>query len=330
MEEYVAKAFQQAHIEAAAEKFGVNPQSLNELDGFENFIFEGERDGKAVALRLSHSAKKDLQQVTSELMYVHYLAEQGAGVNCPLESRQGELICQIPIEHEDYFSAVCFTKAEGEHPYGNVLNSELVHQWGAAMGKMHRFSQQYQASQGFERMQWYEEVEVTNPADFLPVGQEGVIERMQQYTRELQALPNDRQSYGVIHNDLHPGNFLYDGKKLTMIDFEDCVQMWYVSDMAISLFMNSVWPPNDLSRVDFARQFWPLFLRGYRDENEMPDGWVEKLPLFIKFRELGQYVAMYRACDMNNPPPWVARFMDGRKERIEQDLPFFDTYDWLN
>ena len=329
MEEHVAKDFQQAHIESAAEKFGVNPQSLKALDGFENFIYEGDRDGKAVILRLSHSSKKNQQQVTSELMFVHYLAEQGAGVAYPLENRQGELICRIPIADGNYFSAVCFTKAEGEHPRGSALNDELIQQWGAAMGKMHRLSQQYQAPNAYERMHWYDEIEVTNPADFLPAGQEGVIERMQQYTRTLKALPTNRQTYGVIHNDLHPGNFLFDGHKLTMIDFEDCVQMWYVSDMAISLFMSSVWPPNGLSREAFACQFWPVFLRGYREQNEMPDEWVEKLPLFIKFRELGQYVAMYRACDMNNPPPWVAHFMNGRKERIEQDRPFFETHDWL-
>ena len=92
MEEYVAKAFQQAHIEAAAEKFGVDPQSLKALDGFENFIYEGDQDGKAVILRLSHSAKKDFQQVTSELLFIHYLAEQGADVAYPLENRQGALI----------------------------------------------------------------------------------------------------------------------------------------------------------------------------------------------------------------------------------------------
>ena len=329
MEESIAKVFQQAHIEAAAEKFGVDPQSLNALDGFENFIYEGDQDGKAVILRLSHSSKKDLQQVTSELLFVHYLAEQNAGVAYPLESRQGELICQIPIMDKEYFSAVCFTKAEGEHPHGPALTDDLIHQWGASMGKMHYLSLQYQAPKGYERMHWYEESEVTNPSNFLSAGQEGVIERMQQYTRTLQALPTDRQNYGIMHNDLHPGNFLFDGKNLTMIDFEDCVQMWYVSDMAISLFMSSVWPPNELSREEFARQFWPAFLRGYREENEMSDAWIEKLPLFIKFRELGQYVAMYRACDMNNPPAWVAHFMEGRKERIEQDLPFFESHDWL-
>jgi amicoumacin kinase len=329
MEEFVAKAFQQAHIKAAAEKFGVNPQSLNELDGFENFIFEGERDGKGVILRLSHSAKKDLRQVTSELMYVHYLAEHGAGVNCPLESRQGELICQIPIEDGDYFSAVCFTKAEGEHPYGNALTDDLIRQWGAAMGKMHRLSQQYRAPQGYERIHWYDEIEITNAADFLPAGQDSVIERIEQCKRNLHALPMDNQMYGVTHNDLHPGNFLFDGKNLTMIDFEDCVQMWYISDLATSLFMCSVWPPNDLTREAFAHQFWPVFLRGYHEENEMPHTWIEKVPLFIKLRELIQYVAMYRACDMNNPPAWVAHFMDGRKERIEQGLPFFETHDWL-
>jgi Ser/Thr protein kinase RdoA (MazF antagonist) len=329
MEENIAAVFQEKHIQQAAAHFDVEQTSLRALEGFENFIYEGERHGQAVVLRLSHSSKKNLRQVTSELRFIHYLAENGAGVAYPLEDTRGELIHQVPVSEGDYFSAVCFTKAEGEHPRGSALNDDLIHHWGAAMGKMHRLSQEYQAPLGYERMHWTDEIEVTNPADFLPEDQGGVIERMQQYTRILQNLPVDNQSYGVIHNDLHPGNFLFDGKTLTMIDFEDCVQMWYVSDLAISLFMSSVWPPNGLSREEFARQFWPVFLQAYREENELTDAWVEKLPLFIKFRELGQYVAMYRACDMNNPPPWVVHFMDGRRERVEQDLPFFETYDWL-
>jgi len=48
----------------------------------------------------------------------------------------------------------------------------------------------------------------------------------------------------------------------------------------------------------------------------------------MKFREIGQYVAMYRAADLENPEPWVARFMDGRRERIEQGLPYLELDHW--
>ena len=197
------------------------------------------------------------------------------------------------------------------------------------MGKLHDLSKQYRPPVEFQRLHWYEKVEITQIEHFLPPGQQVVIERMHQYTHELQSLPIDNRSYGVIHNDLHPHNFLYNGQRITMIDFEDNVQMWYIADLAISLFMVTVWPPEDLRRETFAQMFWPKFIQGYREETEIADEWLEKIPLFLKFRELDQYVAMYRACDMNNPPPWVVRFMDGRFERIKSDFPYLAIDNWL-
>ncbi|MBI9051004.1 MAG: phosphotransferase [Anaerolineaceae bacterium] len=328
MEPHIAKKFKKEHLLQAANMFDIQEQTCQELDGFENFIYEGQRNDKPVILRLSHSSKKDRDQIGSELAFVNYLAQNGADAAQPLPARNGDLIREIALPDHTYFSAVCFQKAPGHHPIETDYNTDLYLKWGAAMGKMHRLSRQYNPPVEQQRIHWYEEIEITRPGDFLPPSQEGVIEMMAEYTRKLHGLPVSRQNYGVVHNDLHPYNYLYDGQQITMIDFEDAVQMWYMADLVSSLFMVSVWPPNEMNREDFTRSFWPFFLRGYREQNDIPESWIEEIPLFLKFRELGQYVAMYRACDMQNLDPWVAHFLNGRQQRIEEDLLYIEIEDW--
>src|SRR5262249_5860589 len=46
----------------------------------------------------------------------------------------------------------------------------------------------------------------------------------------------DPATYGVIHADLHTGNVLLDGERLTAIDFDDAGFGWHAYDIAVALF----------------------------------------------------------------------------------------------
>jgi len=330
MEKNVKNAFSPAVLQQAMFAFNLNPDHISELDGFENFLFESEISGVPAILRLSHSSKKTRQMVESELSYVNYLAKQGAHVATPFDSRQKQLTETIPLNDVTYFTAVCFQKAIGIHPRSQDFDEHLLRVWGASLGKMHRLSMSYQPErEDLQRIHWDEEIEVTHPQRFLPPDQFKITEQMDILKAHLRSLPINKSQYGIIHNDLHSNNFLYDGEKITMIDFEDCVQMWFVSDLAISLFLMTVWPPDGYSREEFALKIFPTFLAGYKSEKELPDEWLETMPTFLKFREVGQYIAMYRGADLDNPEPWIARFMEGRRERIEKNIPYLNLDNWM-
>ena len=329
MEKNVKNSFSPKILQQALFAFNLDPNHLIELDGFENFLFESDIEGNPAILRLSHSTKKTRQMVESELSYVNYLSKNGAHVASPFESRNQKLTEIIPLHNGAYFTAVCFQKAIGIHPHSQDFDDHLLRVWGASLGKMHRLSMAYQPERmDLQRIHWDEEIEVTHPQRFLPADQFKVIEQLENLKLQLRIFPFDKSQYGIIHNDLHPYNFLYDGEKITMIDFEDCVQMWFVSDLAISMFLMTVWPADGYSREEFAMKIFPTFLAGYKSEKELPDEWLETMPTFLKFREIGQYIAMYRGADLDNPEPWVARFMDGRRERIELGLPYLELINW--
>jgi Ser/Thr protein kinase RdoA (MazF antagonist) len=75
----------------------------------------------------------------------------------------------------------------------------------------------------------------------------------------------------------------------------------------------------------FAQEFMCHFLQGYARENRIDAVWLKEIPYFLKLREIDLYAIIHRSFDVNNlDDPWVAGFMRGRKERIENDVPYLD------
>jgi hypothetical protein len=52
---------------------------------------------------------------------------------------------------------------------------------------------------------------------------------------------------------------------------------------------------------------------------------LKEIPAFLKIREIEMYAVMFRDFGVGDiDDEWCARFMQNRKSRIEQDLPFID------
>ena len=67
------------------------------------------------------------------------------------------------------------------------------------------------------------------------------------------------------------------------------------------------------------------FLRGYKRENSIDAAWLNKIPCFLKLREIDLYAVIHRSFDVNNlEHSWDIRFMRNRKYKIENDVPYID------
>jgi Ser/Thr protein kinase RdoA (MazF antagonist) len=133
----------------------------------------------------------------------------------------------------------------------------------------------------------------------------------------------DRDSYGIIHSDMHNGNlFVHDGK-ITVLDFDDCHYNWFAFDIAIPLFYvmrNVNVSPDD---TEYARHFMSCFMDGYMRENRVDSYWMKLIPEFMKLREMDLYIIIIRddIADLNG---WCRRFMENRRFRIENEIPVLD------
>lgn len=75
----------------------------------------------------------------------------------------------------------------------------------------------------------------------------------------------------------------------------------------------------------FTKNFVKHFLRGYRAENQIDEGWLKEIPPFLNLREIELYTVILRCFGVENiDHPWVAIFVKDRKNRIGNKVPFVD------
>ena len=141
----------------------------------------------------------------------------------------------------------------------------------------------------------------------------------------LNSLPKENNSFGLIHGDLHLGNFFIDDteNKITIFDFDDCVYGWYMMDIATLVFDFPV-VYAQTNEHELTKNFTRHLLNGYISEKPTSMYWIKQLPHFLKLLEIGIYMLVYKDYDPEDNQSWIGKFMLGRKESIENDIPYLD------
>ena len=122
MDQMIRDRFTPAILDAARERYGIAPDAIRLLDGFESHILEFEREGGAFILRLSHSSRRTPQLILGEMDWINYLWAGGAGVARALPSPRGELVEPIDDGAGGRFLAAAFVKARRRASVGNGLD----------------------------------------------------------------------------------------------------------------------------------------------------------------------------------------------------------------
>jgi Ser/Thr protein kinase RdoA (MazF antagonist) len=148
-------------------------------------------------------------------------------------------------------------------------------------------------------------------------------EKREHVLRQLAGLPKGREVYGLIHADLHFGNFFVEpqGGTITLIDFDDCAYGWYAMDLAMLLFDALVLHSGG-DEDTFGENFLRCLLKGYLPQNPLDSFWLEQLPHFLKLLEIGVYASVYKAYAAGTDDEWIGKFMPGRRARLENDAPY--------
>ena len=323
MEKHVHELFNDDILRIASSRFQMDKDSLKKIGGFENYVYGYTLNQENYVLRITHSSHRDVDMVLGELEWVEYLALHGASVCMPVYSTNSQLVEKIDLDDGSYFILTAFHKAKGQHVNKGMANHDLYYKWGKAIGKMHALTKDYTPKKSPLRPTWYEDKLLLNCEEYLPEGNEIIIDKLNSLINKIKQLPQDKEGYGLIHTDVHSGNFFVDDNgNITIFDFDDCSYMYFISDIAIALFYCLLNPDTVENRIAFSYEFLDHFFRGYREENHLDYKWIKLLPDFLKLRELDLYVVIYRSCDMNNPGPWEQNYMNNRKYNIEHDVPF--------
>jgi Ser/Thr protein kinase RdoA (MazF antagonist) len=326
MDPQIIKRYNDDILSEAMQRYGIRKNEIKLLDGFESFMYEFHRpqDGEFI-LRVSHSGRRTPQMIAGEVDWINYLARGGANVARAILSNRGKLVEAVDDGHGEQFLATAFIKAQGSPSGETQWTAEFVRHYGQVIGRIHALTKDYTPSQPSWRREEWDAPGNLDIEKWMPPSETTALQKFQELMTHLETLPKDRDSYGLIHQDAHGGNFFVHQGQITLFDFDDCVYGWFIYDIAMVLFYAAMFK-EDMSA--YTLRFMRDFLHGYSLENELDPIWLEELPYFMKLREIDLFAQIHFSFDLEQDNgPWITGYMQGRKERIDAGLPYID-FNW--
>ncbi|MET3698980.1 Ser/Thr protein kinase RdoA (MazF antagonist) [Bacillus oleivorans] len=327
MEAIVEKVFTEEIIMKGKQLFSVGGE-WKKLGDFESFIFSGnlETTGTACILRFTHSSHRSSKDVFAEVEWVAYLKEKGARVPQHYYSIHHNLTEEIQAEDGSYFIVACYEMFEGSRIKWTEIeeegNWEIVEEWGRTIGQLHRITKDYSPKDALKRLSWRDE-ELLQIEAWMENPDPEIVQYRDQILRQLEALPVNRNVFGLIHSDVHTGNFLVKDGKINVFDFDDCSYHWFASDIAIALYYSILSRDFQKSeeREEIAKMFLSHFLIGYETENHLPDSALQTIPIFLQLRDIVLYAVLQKKWDLSSLDDHQTTFFNMIESRVQSQQP---------
>src|SRR5688572_20183166 len=278
----------------ALEEYDLGEAPCTYLQHSENVTFKVEHPlGGARLFRIhvpvvpsmgGHGANAEV--VKSELLWLEALQrDTDLPVQQPIRNRREHLVTRITMEDQRPFNCSLLKWLEGEPYQREMENEETVEELGEIVGRMHHFASQWRLPGGYTRprrdiLYFKRALRALSPAvedkrisyqDYKRL--EASVDIL---TRLMQSLQKTRQTDGIVHGDLHKGNFLYHQGQMRLIDFSYCAIGNFMLDLGICF-------------SDMHPAFYPLFLKSYQHFMALPPDHAVLIEAFF----LGSMVASF-------------------------------------
>lgn len=315
--EAIGRIFEPA-ARAALKAFPIEASDLTMVSLAENVTFKvDDRNGCGTyVLRLHRPGYHTLDELISERAWIRALGEAGIEVPAPLLARDGQdyVPVVVPATGEQRFAGLArwsegrllsevLADTSDEHVVENYF-----YQLGALTASMHNQASAWRPPPGFKRHALDSDGLMGDAPHWGPfwehasltTGERSLLLEVRSRMREMLArLSRDPAVYSLIHADMHPGNILVDGDRLTVIDFDDAGFGWHNYDIAVVL---TYWQakPNAMD-IDRA------FLAGYRAVRRLPDDAPTMVSLFRLIRWMASLGWFHQRPELKRPAVFEER-----------------------
>ncbi len=282
-------------------------------EGGRNQIVTVSRNGeKQYVLRISALGDRCGEEYLAETEFVRFLAKNGAPVAGVIPSVQDRLAERLEADGKTVYASL-FAYARGmlladngyRYREGAPL-SEYFHNTGKALGAIHRLSKVY--TPVHRRPDYFDKYNMTYLDRLIPEEYGALKTAVAERLDAFRALPKDKGCYGLVHFDFSDGNWHIDMDTgaVTVFDFDNCMNCWYMFDLANLWIHNEGWTRQETDpkkRFALMQQCFGLQLQGYRTETELPEEMLEKLPLFIDMVLIENIVDELECCAREGEEP---------------------------
>mgnify|MGYP001216464046 FL=1 len=269
---------------------------LQLVDISENTVFKvaGKND-KSYVLRIHRPGYHTLTELNAELQWTAALNRAGISAPTSIPTRDGQGYAEVAVPGAVQVRHVGMV----EWVEGDLLDSVLDRQrnqsaripWFERLGRVtaqiHNqaagwplpatFTRHSLDADGFmgDRPFWgrFWEIPQLKSAERKLVGhvREIIYQALKEYGKP-------KETYSLIHADLHAHNVVVNGDRLHVIDFDDAGFGWHQYELAVALF--------GFQGQDNYTAIYDALIKGYRSERRLDDRSLELLPMFLLIRGL--------------------------------------------
>lgn len=271
----------------ALKHYEIKPTLVTFLQHSENVTFRVDCSDDSFLLRL-HSPRTesfgkdglDSQVVNSEMLWLEALRREDLPVPAPIKNKAGGYVSKV-----SGVNATLLAWQEGNLLTREMESEETAAQIGNLVGRIHAHARRWQTPAGFLRPQRDAAYFQNALISLRPAIQDGRIAypdyklletSLELVEEETSRLPRNPQTWGLLHGDLHRGNFLLHDGLVRLIDFSMCAFGHFAYDLATCL-----------SNVRTALH--PIFLEQYTQFTPLPPGYERVLEGYF----LASYIATF-------------------------------------
>lgn len=309
-------------LKQATQLFDVNINTVRYLGGEDADVYEIYQGNQPFIVKLTPVDEKGIITLNEKIDFARYLRINGVRVARWLPSIHDRWV-EIIRQDGMIVAVTKLEKINGNHPNmrnEKEWNTALFNEWGRVLGRMHWLAQQYEG--GIHIGHWQDEV-----AFFINWCSDPEVKEhwyaMENYLKTLPASPN---VYGLIHNDLHQWNFMLEQGKIIIFDFDVCGHHWFLTDIGIALFHGlwvDSWKKTPATQERLQR-FFDRFMAGYTTEMELDAHWRERLPFFLKYRQLLSYTVFSDPESYTHATGWQRRWVTEMRKGIIENIPVLE------
>lgn len=281
MNDNTRKYNEQKILKAACLAYNIDFEEAKLIRNNKNLIYDcGDK-----ILRVSPSIIRTEKEIEAEIHWLIFLMGNKLPVVNIIPSKAAANWIKI-VDSDEYFTIVCFKKIVGNKVSREYWNEKHFERLGKLTGQLHRVGNQYENSTGLNYQNWDSLLEFDS-YKYLPQDKRELTQLHHKIVSKIKTLPKTKDNFGLIHYDIHHGNYLLtqQNKEMVLFDFEMTCRSWFMNDIATVLYYANHYPKTFIDE-DFEVTFMKHFWKGYEREHDIKEFEKTWLPLFLLYRDL--------------------------------------------
>ncbi len=276
-------------------------------------------------LRISPS-NDDFSTLKRTMEYLQKHHELGSPVIQPVRSINNQFIEKIESE-KDRIHLVTASKQKIGKTHDliddNTLHIGIYYELGKNLAILHNNSISI-TDKEFDFPDWLNinnNYNILNPESF---HDKIIVKKYIECREKCIGINKTKYNYGFIHGDIHFSNIIinYADNDITYCDFDDTCRGYYMMDMALLILDLKIILRCENKSV-LVMEYINRMIKGYNDFTIIEKIELEKMQDFLKLLEISLFIQHYEFYDKNrNCDDWISLFINGRKERIIQNIPY--------